>query len=233
LTMRLDGKVAVITGADGGLGAFVTNAFLDSGARVAGVSPSIQNSSFPQVGFLALPTAITSGADARAVADAVLAKWGRIDALIHLVGGFTGGKTVSDTEDAAIEKMLDLNLRAAFHILRAVLPGMRAQGAGSIAAIGSRTAVEPQPMLGAYSASKAALVSLVQTVALENKDRGITANVILPGTMDTPANRAAMPAADFSKWVKPGQIASLLVHLATEEASQISGAVIPVYGSEL
>jgi NAD(P)-dependent dehydrogenase (short-subunit alcohol dehydrogenase family) len=118
-------------------------------------------------------------------------------------------------------------------MLRAVLPEMRAQGAGRILAIGSRTAVEPQPGVGAYSASKAALVSLVKTVALENKDRGITANVVLPGTMDTPANRAAMPGADFSKWVRPSQIASLLVHLASDQASQISGAVIPVYGREL
>jgi NAD(P)-dependent dehydrogenase (short-subunit alcohol dehydrogenase family) len=88
-------------------------------------------------------------------------------------------------------------------------------------------------MVGAYSASKAALVSLVRTIALENKDRGISANVILPGTMDTPANRAAMPGADPAKWVQPAQVASLLVHLATDLASQISGAVIPVAGSEL
>jgi NAD(P)-dependent dehydrogenase (short-subunit alcohol dehydrogenase family) len=88
-------------------------------------------------------------------------------------------------------------------------------------------------MVGAYSASKAALVSLVRTIALENKDRGISANVILPGTMDTPANRAAMPGADPTKWVQPAQVASLLVHLATDLASQISGAVIPVAGSEL
>jgi NAD(P)-dependent dehydrogenase (short-subunit alcohol dehydrogenase family) len=88
-------------------------------------------------------------------------------------------------------------------------------------------------MVGAYSASKAALVSLVRTIALENKDLGISANVILPGTMDTPANRAAMPGADPAKWVQPAQVASLLVHLATDLASQISGAVIPVAGSEL
>ena len=126
-----------------------------------------------------------------------------------------------------------MNLRAAFHMFRAVLPDMRARGAGRILAIGSRTAVDPQPMVGAYSASKAALVSLVRTIALENKDRGISANVILPGTMDTPANRAAMPGADPAKWVQPAQVASLLVHLASDEASQISGAVIPILGGDL
>jgi NAD(P)-dependent dehydrogenase (short-subunit alcohol dehydrogenase family) len=129
--------------------------------------------------------------------------------------------------------MLDVNLHAAFHVFRAVLPAMRAQGAGRILAIGSRTAIDPQPMVGAYSASKAALVSLVRTVALENKDRGISANVLLPGTMDTPANRAAMPGADPAKWVQPAQVASLLVHLASDQASQVSGAVIPILGGDL
>jgi NAD(P)-dependent dehydrogenase (short-subunit alcohol dehydrogenase family) len=226
-------KVVLITGANGGLGAFVTNAFLETGALVAGVSPTIRNSDFPHPSFEAIPAELTSGDAARAVAGTVIAKWGKIDALVHLVGGFSGGKTVSETDDATIEKMLNMNLLAAFHMLRAVLPEMRAKGTGRILAIGSRTAVEPQPGVGAYSASKAALVSLVRTVALENKDRGISANVVLPGTMDTPANRAAMPRADFSKWVQPSQIASLLVHLASDQASQISGAVIPVYGSEL
>jgi NAD(P)-dependent dehydrogenase (short-subunit alcohol dehydrogenase family) len=230
---QLIDKVVLITGANGGLGASVTNAFLDAGARVAGVSLKIRNSDFPRPSFEAIPAELSSGAAARAVAEAVTAKWGRIDALVHLIGGFSGGKTVSDTDDATLEKMLDMNLRAAFYMLRAVLPEMRAKGSGSILAIGSRTAVEPQPGVGAYSASKAALVSLVKTVALENKDRGISANVILPGTMDTPANRAAMPSADFSKWVQPSQVASLLVHMASDQASQISGAVIPVYGSEL
>ena len=129
--------------------------------------------------------------------------------------------------------MIEVNLRAAFHMFRAVLPDMRTRGTGRILAIGSRTAVDPQPMVGAYSASKAALVSLVQTIALENKDRGISANVILPGTMDTPANRAAMPGADPAKWVQPSQVASLLVHLASDDASQISGAVIPILGGDL
>ncbi len=233
LEMNLNGKSVLITGANGGLGASVTQAFLDAGASVAGVSQKIHNSEFPHPSFEAISAELTSGEAARAVVSQVIAKWGRIDALVHLVGGFSGGKTVSDTADATLEKMLDVNLRVAFYMLRAVLPEMRAKGAGRILAIGSRTAVEPQPGVGAYSASKAALVSLVKTVALENKDRGISANVILPGTMDTPANRASMAGADFSKWVQPAQVASLLVHLVSDQASQISGAVIPVYGSEL
>ena len=231
--MPLTDKVVLITGANGGLGTAVTNAFLRAGARVAGVSKKIQNSEFPGPNFIAYPGEIGSTDAARAVAAAVIAKWGKIDVLVHLVGAFAGGQSVADTDDATLEQMLEVNLRAAFYMFRAVLPDMRTRGTGRILAIGSRTAVDPQPMVGAYSASKAALVSLVRTIALENKDRGISANVILPGTMDTPANRAAMPGTDPSKWVQPSQVASLLVHLASDEASQISGAVIPILGGDL
>jgi len=231
--MPLTDKVVLITGANGGLGTAVTNAFLRAGARVAGVSKKIQNSEFPGPNFIAYPGEIGSTDAARAVVAAVIAKWEKIDVLVHLVGGFAGGQSVADTDDATLEQMLEVNLRAAFYMFRAVLPDMRTRGTGRILAIGSRTAVDPQPMVGAYSASKAALVSLVRTIALENKDRGISANVILPGTMDTPANRAAMPGADPAKWVQPSQVASLLLHLTSDDASQISGAVIPILGGDL
>lgn len=233
MNLTLTNKITLITGANGGLGTSVTNAFLAAGARVAGVSRKIQDSDFPHPNFTAVAGELSDAEAARVVAGAVIAKWGRLDALVHLVGGFAGGQSIADTDDSVLRRMLDVNLLAAFHIFRAVLPHMRSAGAGRILAIGSRTAVEPAPMVGAYSASKAALVSLVRTIAIENKDRGITANVVLPGTMDTPANRAAMPGADPSKWVQPSQVASLLVHLASDEASQISGAVIPVVGADL
>jgi NAD(P)-dependent dehydrogenase (short-subunit alcohol dehydrogenase family) len=129
--------------------------------------------------------------------------------------------------------MFDLNLNSAFHMLRAVIPHMRKAGAGRIIAIGSRAAENPGPTVGAYSASKAALVSLVRTVALENKDVGITANTILPGTIDTPANRKAMPGADTSGWVQPASIASLIVWLVGDAGKDVTGAAIPVYGKGL
>jgi NAD(P)-dependent dehydrogenase (short-subunit alcohol dehydrogenase family) len=231
--MSLSDKTVLITGANGGLGMAVTKAFLEAGAQVAGVAKKIQNSDFPHPNFIAYPAELGSADAARAVAASVTAKWGKIEILVHLVGAFAGGKSVADTDDALLERMLEVNLRTAFHMFRAVLPGMRARGAGRILAIGSRTATGPRPMVGAYSASKAALVSLVGTIALENKDRGISANVILPGTMDTPANRVAMPGSDPGKWVQPSQVASLLVHLASDQSSQISGAVIPILGGEL
>ena len=128
--------------------------------------------------------------------------------------------------------MLDLNFRAAFLIARAVLPHMRQQGGGRILAVASRQAVEPAAMVGAYSASKAALASLVRTIGLENKDRCISANTVLPGTMDTPANRKAIPNADVSKWVQPDSVAELVVWLAGEAGKDVNGSVIPVYGKD-
>jgi len=230
--MELRDKVILITGAKGGLGTFVTNSFLEAGAHVVGVSRSITQTDFPQEGFSAMPAELSTGANARNLAVAVAKERGRIDALVHLMGGFAGGKSVVDTDEETLDRMLELNLRSAFHLIRAVLPQMRTQGAGRIIAIGSRAAVEPSAMSSAYAASKAALVSLVRTVGRENSDRSITANVVLPGTMDTPANRAGDPGADFSKWVHPCQVAKLLVHLASGAAAHINGAVIPVYGGE-
>ena len=225
----LYGKVVIITGATGGLGTSVTAAFLEAGARVAAVDRSAQQAATEN--FAPVAGDLSTLAGAQSAADAVIARWGRIDALVHLVGGFAGGVSVSDSDDAMFDRMMNLNLRTALHMFRAVLPQMRTQGTGRILAIGSRAAVEPSPMSGLYAASKAALVSLVRTIAAENADRGIGANVVLPGTMDTPANRAAMPAANPSQWVPPAQVASLLVHLASDSASSVTGAVIPIFGS--
>ncbi len=231
--MKLQDKIIVITGAKGGLGTFVTNAFLDEGARVVGVSRSIQASDFPNEGFTAMAAEVSNHESARALTEAVLGKFGRIDALVHLVGSFAGGKPIEEVDNSSLDKMMELNFRSAFYVVGSVLPAMRKQGSGRILAIGSRVAVDPQPMVAAYSASKAALVSLIKTAALETRGSGVTANIVLPGTMDTPVNRGAMPGADFSKWVQPEQVADLLVYLASDQASQISGAVIPIYGGEL
>ena len=158
----------------------------------------------------------------------VTARFGRIDVLAHTVGGFAGGKSIADTDDAVFQRMFDLNLNSTFYLLRAAIPALRKTGNGRIIAIGSRAALEPGAGVGAYSASKAAMVSLIRTVALENKDAGLTANVILPGTMDTPANRKAMPGADISKWVKPDDVAEMALWLADTSAQHITGAVLPI-----
>jgi NAD(P)-dependent dehydrogenase (short-subunit alcohol dehydrogenase family) len=153
--------------------------------------------------------------------------------VVHTVGGFAGGQSIAETDDATFQRMFEVNLNSTFYVLRAVLPAMRKTGNGRIIAIGSRAALEPGAGVGVYSASKAAMVSLIKTVALENKDVGITANVILPGTMDTAANRKAMPDADVGKWVQPASVARLIVWLAGGAGKDVNGAAIPVYGSDV
>jgi len=227
----MDNKVVLITGAKGGLGSFVTRRFLATGATVVGASRSISQADFPEANFVALPIDFTKAGAVRAALESIVSRFGRLDVLVHVVGGFAGGQTVAETDDATWERMRDLNLTSAFYVLRAAIPHLRKSGKGRIITIGSLTAVEPHAGLGAYMTFKAALTTLVRTVALENKDAGLTANVILPGTMDTPANRKAMPRADFSKWVQPGDVADVVLWLTDDRAAHITGSAIPVDGS--
>jgi NAD(P)-dependent dehydrogenase (short-subunit alcohol dehydrogenase family) len=226
-------KVIVVTGANGGLGMSVTQVLLDAGNIVAGVSPHIRPDNFKSPNFFPIAASLSTREDSNAAIQQVIARFGRIDALVHLVGGFAGGKPLVETEDGVFEKMSDLNLRSAFLAIRSTLPQMVTAKSGCIIAIGSRAAVEPSPGAALYAAFKAALVSLIRSIAAENKDAGVTANIILPGTMDTPANRAADPTADFSKWIDTRRVAELVAFLVSDAASQINGAVIPVYGSDV
>ena len=228
----MNGKIVLVTGASGGLGVHVTQAFLAAGATVIGTSRKIQQSDFNSPSFTAMPGEISNRESAAALVEQVLVRFKRIDVVVHTVGGFAGGQSIAETDDATFQRMFDVNLNSAFHLLRAALPAMRKTGNGRIIAIGSRAAVDPGPGVGAYSASKAALVSLIRTVAAENKDVGITANVILPGTMDTPTNRKMIPNADISKWVQPANVASLVLWLASDSGADVNGSVIPVYGKE-
>ena len=227
----MEGKVVLITGAKGGLGSSVTQSFLGAGATVVGTSRSISRDDFPHVNFAALPVDFTKPAAVAAAVESIVGRFGKLDVLVHVLGGFSGGQTVADTDDATWEQMRDLNLTAAFYVLRATIPHLRKTGNGRIVAIGSLAAVELHANLGAYVTFKAALTNLVRTVALENQDAGLTANVVLPGTMDTPANRKSMPGSDFSKWVQPADVADLVVWLADERAAHISGTAIPIDGS--
>jgi NAD(P)-dependent dehydrogenase (short-subunit alcohol dehydrogenase family) len=229
----MTGKIALVTGANGGLGTHVTKALLDAGFAVVGLARKIQASDFDHPHFTALPASLDSLDAAKKAVETVIAHFGKIDVLAHTVGGFAGGSAVAETDDATFQRMLDANFYSSIHILRAVIPYMRKAGSGRIVAIGSRASEDPGPGVGAYSASKAALVSLIKTVARENKDAGITANVILPGTIDTAANRKDMPGADTSQWVQPASIASLTVWLAGDAGKDVTGAAIPVYGKGL
>jgi NAD(P)-dependent dehydrogenase (short-subunit alcohol dehydrogenase family) len=220
MTMIVD-RTALITGAKGGLGTSVTQAFLEAGTRVIGVSRSISAADFPHPNFTAIAADLTSSAGAR---NAIAAA-GAIDILVHVMGGFAGGQPVEETSDETLEQMLTVNFRAAFYVARAVIPVMRARKWGRILTVASRQGLEPAPNISAYNASKAALVSLTKTIALELKGTGITANTVLPGAMATPGNAGP-------NLVDTTQVAALLVHLAGEQAADITGAAIPVYGAQ-
>src|SRR5215472_6790975 len=224
-------KVVLITGAKGGLGSFVTQRFLSAGAKVIGSSRSISQEDFPQPNFNPLAVDFTKPQAARDVVESIVRRLGRLDVLVHVLGGFAGGQTVAETDDSIWEQMRDLNLTSAFYALRAAIPYLRKSGRGRIVAIGSLTAIEPHTGLGAYVTFKTALTTLVRTVAPENKDAGLTANVVLPGTLDTPANRKSMPRADYSKWVQPGNVADLVLWLADERAGHITGSTISIDGA--
>ena len=228
----LEGKVVLVTGANGGLGTAVTRAFLDAGATTIGVARKIGQPDFSGA-FTPISANLEIESEARNVVENAVGRFGRIDVLAHLVGGFSGGERVEEAAMDTWQQMFQLNFFAALYLLRAVIPTMRKARSGRIIAVGSRAAQDPGPRVGAYSASKAALVSLISTIARENKDSGITANVILPGTMDTPGNRSAMPGVDVSQWVQPASVASLIVWLATAAGRDVTGAAIPVYGAGL
>jgi NAD(P)-dependent dehydrogenase (short-subunit alcohol dehydrogenase family) len=197
----MDDRVALVTGADGGLGSAVVRVFREAGLTVVTASH--------RGGDVRADLTVAAEAD-RAVAE-ILARHKRLDIAAHLVGGFDGGAPVDETTDQTWRRMLDLNLNSAFYVARAAVKVMRAAGRGRFLAIGSRTAVEPSGGFAAYGVSKAGLVALVRTLALELKGTGVTANAVLPSIIDTPVNRAAMPDADPSGWVAPEAIAGLLL----------------------
>jgi 3-oxoacyl-[acyl-carrier protein] reductase len=225
--MNMEGRVVLITGAKGGLGSFVTERFLAAGATVIGTSRSIKQSDFINPRFTAMSADFSDAAAVQGMVNQIVSRFGKIDVLAHIMGGFAAG-AVAETDDKTWAQMLDLNLISAFHALRAVIPPMRNAKYGRIVAVGSLAATEPHAGLGAYVTSKTAMAALVQTVALENAEANITANVVLPGTMDTPGNRAAMPTADFSKWLQPNDVASLILMLADEGAGLITGTLVPI-----
>jgi len=227
----LDNKIILVTGANGGLGTTVTETLLAEGATVAGVSRSIRQEELKHSRFFAFPSDLSSAA-AQALVEVVSERLGRLDGVVHTVGGYAGA-SVTATDDETWKKMFALNLDSGFFLFRAALPALQKSGSGRIVAVGTRAAVEPAANLAAYAASKAALVHLVRTIAIENREHGVTANAILPGTMDTPANRKAMPDADPKKWIQPAHVAGLIAWLLSDAGAPVAGAAIPLYGRDV
>ena len=230
------GTVVAVTGAAGNLGRAVAKAFARRGATVALLDLNEQ-------GILAAMNDLPEGTNAQAfvinllesssvdsAVQAVLGAFGRIDVLANIAGGSTMGPLLQDTDDKPWDFMLNLNARSVFYASRAVIPSMLENGGGRIINVSARVVNEGKARMGPYCASKAAVKSLTESMAAENKYDNINVNCILPGTMDTPQNRNNMPNADHEKWVPPAAVADVVLFLASDAARCISGAAIPVYG---
>ena len=216
-------KVILITGGAGALGQTVVPAFVSTGASV--VLGDLNPVKMP--GVTALKADFTDQAQVRNLVDEVIRTSGRLDALINLVGGFGIGRVV-ETDMSLWQRMLTMNLTSAFLLSQAVLPSMLQKGQGRIVHVAAQAALKPFPGAAAYIVSKSGLIGLIRTLSLELEGSGVTVNAVLPSTIDTPANRKAMPTADPAKWARPESIAQALTFLASDAASQINGAFIPV-----
>ena len=209
------GKTVVITGARGNLGRVLGEAFEKLGAKVVPVD---------------LPTDLLDQAQVDAVVQKTIKDFGRIDVLCNIAGGFRMGKPVHETPDADWNFLMDLNARTVLHASRAVVPHMIAAGGGRIVNVGAFAAQKGAANMGAYIASKSAVMRLTETMAAELREKNINVNCVLPTVIDTPQNRADMPKADPKRWVAPGDLASVIVFLASNEARAIHGATLPVTG---
>jgi len=227
-------RVVVVTGAFGVLGAAVARAFGRAGMRVALVDVAPQASVNLQSEFTP-PHLLLGGADlsnlesTRKTMAAIAMRFGGIDVLVNVAGGFRWEK-LEDGEIDTWDQLYAMNLRTAVISCKCVLPAMLERGAGRIINIGAGAAAKAGAGMGAYAASKAGVQKLTEALSEEIKERGITVNAVLPGTIDTPRNRLDMPTADFSKWVQPEAIAEVIVFLASKSGGAITGAAIPVFG---
>ncbi|HET7274196.1 MAG TPA: SDR family oxidoreductase [Longimicrobiaceae bacterium] len=230
-------KVVLVTGGAGNLGRAVTRAFLEADSRVAvplhktdkpDALDQLQSEFPDRLHTFALDLTTERGAE-QAVRQTV--EWGgRVDAVAHLIGSYIGGARIGDTALAAWDRMMELNLKSAFLTARFAVPRMVQDGGGSIVFVSSRAAVRERAGHAAYAISKAGLLTLVEALAEEYGDEGVRANAVLPGTVDTEANRRAMPDADPTLWTTPDEIASVIVFLSSADSGAINGAGIPVYG---
>jgi NAD(P)-dependent dehydrogenase (short-subunit alcohol dehydrogenase family) len=235
-TARFQGQVVLVTGGTGALGSAVTRAFLQEGASVAVTYRTrqeyeeLQRSAAADAARLrGHPLDVTNEAELLRAIAAIEKEFHRLDGLVNTVGGWSGGTKAWDTEGATLERMLDLNLRSAFVGARTVVPVLLKQGRGGyVINVAARAAVDQPPGAGAYAASKAAAVALMHSLALDLKGTGVRVNSILPNIIDTPANRRAMPGADFVTWTSPEEIARVILFLCTPDARAVNGAAIPV-----
>jgi NAD(P)-dependent dehydrogenase (short-subunit alcohol dehydrogenase family) len=230
----MQGRTVVVTGGFGALGRVVAEVAATRGASIA----VLDHAPGPPEGMSARlgPNALMIGGldlsspdvAAKAMGE-VKAKFGRLDALLNIAGGFQW-ETVEGGKDDAWDRMYALNLKTALNACRAALPYLIESGAGRIVNVGAQSAVQAGAGFGPYAASKSAVHRLTESLAAELKLKAVTVNAVLPSIIDTPLNRRDMPKADFDRWVKPEELAAVMLFLASDEAKAVTGALIPVTG---
>ena len=230
-------RVVIVTGASGNLGQAVARAFQAAGARLALVDRAADRlqQTYPDLAgsgthFLAGSVDVTDADAVAATVAETINRFERIDVLVNAVGGYHGGTPLHETSLETWDLMFNLNARSVFVASRAVIPHMMRQRSGKIINVAARAGLQGGAKMAVYSASKSAVVRLTEGMAAELKGSGINVNCLLPGTIDTPQNRQAMPDADYSRWVKPEAIADAILFLASDAARDVHGAALPVFG---
>ena len=226
-------QVVIVTGAAGAVGQATVSAFVAAGARVAAVdlaSERLAELWDGQQQVLQVSCDLTDPDSVAAMVATIGKDLGAVDILTNVAGGFTMGPPLHETSIETWDFRMDLNARSVFLTCRALLPAMRERGSGKIVNVAARAALQGKGRMAPYIASKAAVMRLTESLAAENRDVGINVNCILPGTVDTPANRKDMPDADFSTWVPTADLASVMLFLASPAARGVHGAAVPVYG---
>lgn len=224
----MDGKVIVVTGASGALGRIVAKSALARGARVAGVDHAASQVAATASRIELGGVDLTDATQARNAIDAAASHFGKLDALINIAGGFAF-EAVAEGDPKTWQRMYALNVLTALNASRAAIPHLVASSAGRIVNVGAMGALQAGSGMGPYAASKAGVHRLTEALAAEWKGK-ITVNAALPSIIDTAANRASMPSADFAKWVTPEELANVILFLASDAASAVTGALLPVSG---
>lgn len=227
-------QTVLITGAGGNLGRAVAQAFSAKGwtlillDRELGLLEAVHGADNERQ--LSLAANLLEAAAVEAAVRQAVQRFGRIDVLCNLAGGFRMGEAVHETSDATWDFLMNLNVRSVLHTARAVVPVMLAAGGGRIVNVGAGAAGKGGANMGAYAASKSAVARLTESMAAELRERGINVNCVLPSIIDTPENRKDMPKADPARWVSPASLAEVIAFLASDAAKDIHGASVPVTG---
>ncbi len=224
--MRFDKRTVLVTGAAGHLGRAVAKGFGDLGAQLVLLDMRAEKAG----AHLFLQADLRDAESVRTAVAKALERFQRIDVLCNIAGAFRMGPAVHETQDPDWDFLFDVNARSVLHTARAVVPAMLAAGSGKIVNVGAYAAQKGVAAMGAYVASKSAVIRLTETMAAELRDKNINVNCVLPTIIDTPDNRAAMPKADPGRWVSPQDLAAVIVFLASDAARAIHGAAIPVSG---